>query len=58
MGWAEKLQTPMQRWSMEEYRVGFSEAGFKEVEQLELTNTGGVDSEEDGSGTLCTYGVR
>jgi SAM-dependent methyltransferase len=56
--WQEMMNTPMQMWSRQDYRQGFSQAGFRDVTQMQLTNTGGVDFKEKDAGTLCTYGTR
>ncbi len=57
-GWPEKLDTPMQRWSMEAYRQGFARAGFEAVEQRQFVDPAHQPSAPDDQGTLCTMGVK
>jgi trans-aconitate methyltransferase len=51
--WAAQLDTPMQLWSAEQYRAGFSAAGLEEVQQLQITDD---DQSSGDPGTLTTWG--
>ena len=57
-GWAEKLDTPMQRWLMAEYRQGFRQAGFIAVDQHQFVDSAHQPSAPDDQGTLCTLGMK
>ena len=52
--WPEDVNTPMQLWSIEDYKQGFISAGFKNVEQHRFYKAS-RKSDEDG-GTLVTMG--
>ncbi len=55
--WPQKLATPMQLWSMAEYRAGFERAGLVDVRQRQLQDPA-KDAKEAGMlGTLWTQGV-
>lgn len=57
--WPRQLDTPMQLWSMDDYRAGFESAGFETVRQRVFFKPPHKkrDVEDDGK-TLCTYGTR
>ena len=56
--WPQKLDTPMQRWSMDDYRQGFARAGFEAVEQGQFVDPAHQPSAPDDQGTLCTVGTK
>ncbi len=57
-GWPQDLDTPMQRWSIEEYRQGFLRAGFEAVEQRQFVDPAHQPSDPADQGTLCTVGTK
>ena len=56
--WPQKLDTPMQRWSIEDYRNGFLRAGFTAVEQRQFVASEHEPSNSKDVGTLCTFGTK
>jgi len=56
--WPDRLRTPMQRWSMRDYRDGFERAGFTRVEQHTIAAPPPEDGEPGDFPTLLTSGVR
>lgn len=52
--WPQEVHTPMQLWSEEDYRRGFIQAGFRNVEQHRFYKAS--RSSNDDGGTLVTMG--
>jgi ubiquinone/menaquinone biosynthesis C-methylase UbiE len=56
--WPDRLGTPMQRWSKQQYSDGFARAGFADIEQKLISAPVPEGSEHGDSPTLLTFGTK
>ena len=56
--WPDRLNTPMQRWSMRDYVDGFECAGFTNVEQRTIAAPTPQGSPHGDAPTLLTWGQK
>lgn len=57
-GWPDDLQTPMVRWSSQQYEDGFAAAGLVDVKQYRYIDSRNPDWDAEDQGSLCTVGQR
>jgi len=58
LDWPERYQIPITLWSMADYRNGFLNAGFSQVEQTQFVDSRKSENLPKTRGTLCTFGTR
>ena len=56
--WPEDLQTPMVRWSRQQYEDGFAAAGLIDVQQYRYIDSRNPNWNAEDQGTLCTVGQK
>lgn len=56
--WPDRLSTPMQRWSKQNYVDGFTRAGFASVEQRMIAAPTPQDEQHGDAPTLLTFGTK